>query len=160
MWGTVIFALDDVLADPKKRRCHIEKAKPDWRAYYRQDLVEEDAHVPAMVALCKQLGENNEIVLVTDRPMTVSEVTRRWLHGYGIPFDSILWRQEYGPEDAATHKIAAVRDLKAGGTLPWLAVDCDPSLVAGYRQMGVTTLSHGKFHPAAPIKVLVPKKST
>jgi len=140
MWGTVIFALDDVLANPKKRRCHIEKAHPDWRAYYRQDLVEEDAHVPAMVALCKQLAENNEIVLVTDRPMTVSEVTRRWLHDHSIPFDMILWRQSFNHEDGAAHKVQAARDLKAEGNLPWLAIECDPHIVAKYRQMGITTL--------------------
>jgi hypothetical protein len=142
MWGTVIFALDDVLANPKKRRCHIEKAHPDWRAYYRQDLVEEDAHFPAMVALCKQLAENNEIVLVTGRPMTVSEVTRRWLHGHGITFDMILWRQNYSPEDSTRHKLDAIQNLVAEGTRPWLAVDCDPNIMEGYRQLGITTLSH------------------
>jgi hypothetical protein len=136
----IIFALDDVLADPKKRRCHIEKAKPDWRAYYRQDLVEEDAHVPAMVALCKQLAENNEIVLVTDRPMTVSEVTRRWLHGHGIPFDMILWRQSLAPSDGIEHKLKVARNLGAEGLRPWLAIDCDPIVIGEYRRVGVKAL--------------------
>jgi hypothetical protein len=138
--GTVIFALDGVLANPKKRRVHIEKPLPDWRAYYRQDLIEEDAPVPAMMALCKQLAENNEIVLTTDRPITVSEVSRRWLKGYGVPFDMILWRQDRDPGDGAAHKIQAARELKAEGSRPWLAIEFDPHVVAEYRQMGIATL--------------------
>lgn len=140
MPGTVVFVLDGVLALPRKRRHHIEKQPPDWRAYFDQNLLDEDAPNRPMVALCQQLAETNEIILITERPIGVSEVTCKWLKGTGIPFDHIIWRQGRVQDPVGDYKITTMETLQSDGWRPWLIIDDDPVAAATYQRMGVCAL--------------------
>ena len=94
MSESVIFGLDGVLANNKHRLHHIEKDPPDWRAFYGQAVVEEDGGFNRMIQLCQQLSESNTIIILTERPIAVSEVTRRWLKWHGISREAVFTRQD------------------------------------------------------------------
>ena len=125
----VIFGLDGVLANNRNRLHHIEKDPPDWRAFFGQDAVEEDGGNHQMIKLCQQLSESNTIIILSERPIAVSEVTRRWLRGHGIPREAVFTRQDCKYDDVAEYKIGMMKYLKREGFSPRVFIDCDPAAV-------------------------------
>ena len=129
MTSSVIFGLDGVLANNQRRRHLIEKNPPDWRAFYDQGRIEEDFSNGSMIQLSRQLSEMNKIVIVTERPITVSEVTRRWLKEHGISYGAVITRQDRKHDCVAEYKIEMIRGLQREGCKPWLLIDCDPEVI-------------------------------
>mgnify|MGYP002529018731 CR=1 FL=1 len=129
MSESVIFGLDGVLANNKHRLHHIEKDPPDWRAFYGQDAVEEDGGFSPMIQLCQQLSESNTIIILTERPIAVSEVTRRWLKWHGLSREVVFTRQDRSYDLVADYKIEEMKRIKREGWKPWLVIDCDPEVV-------------------------------
>ena len=82
-----------------------------------------------MIQLCQQLAASNTIIILTERPITVSEVTRRWLKFNGIPTLAVYTRQDCKYDDVSAYKIRMMKRLKREGCSPWLFVDCDPAAV-------------------------------
>ena len=95
--SAVIFALDGVLANDTHRQPD-EGREVSWRQRYDQALIEEDPPIPEMVRLCQQLGEESDIVIVTERPITVSEVTIKWIRSHGLQYDGIYMNPHF-PSD-------------------------------------------------------------
>lgn len=93
MSRSVIFALDGVLANHEHRRVP-EGTDVPWREEYDQNRMEEDAPYRDMLKLCQQLGERNSILIITERPITVMEVTRKWLGGVDVEFDMLYMKQD------------------------------------------------------------------
>ena len=128
MTDCIIFGLDGVLANNKHRLHHIEKDPPDWRAFYGMAVVEDDGGYSPMIRLCLQLSESNKIIILTERPIAVSEVTRRWLRR-GIPSETVFFRQDCKYDGVSEYKIGMMKYLKREGFSPWLFIDSDPEAV-------------------------------
>lgn len=86
-----------------------------------------------MIQLCQQLSESNTIIILTERPIAVSEVTRRWLKWHGISREAVFTRQDRSYDLVADYKIEEMKRIKREGWKPWLVIDCDPEVVSQAR---------------------------
>ncbi len=126
--SAVIFTLDGVLANDTHRQ-PAKGQKMHWRQRYDQALIEEDHPFPEMIRLCRQLSEANGIVIVTERPITVSEVTINWMRSHGIKYDAIYMKQDLRECPADLSKIELIQRAKDARWNPWLVIDSDPKLI-------------------------------
>jgi hypothetical protein len=78
-----------------------------------------------MIAVLVRQGRTR----VTERPITVSEVTRRWLKERGVSYEAVITRQDRKHDCVAEYKIEMIRGLQREGCKPWLLVDCDPQVI-------------------------------
>ena len=134
MAGSVVFGLDGLLANHKHRLHHIEKDPPDYRAFYGQDVVGDDGGYKSMIQLCQQLAVSNTVIILTERPIAVSEVTRRWLKWHNIPRLAVYTRQDCKYDDVSAYKIKMLKQFRREGFKPWLVIDCDPEVVRQARR--------------------------
>ena len=139
MSGAVIFALDGVLANDEHRQ-PADGMEVPWRQRYAAHLIEKDRPILNMVRLCKQLSVANDIVIVSERPIAVSEITRQWISWQGIAFDAIYMKQDLKEQSPAVVKYAMIQECRTLGWKPWLVVDCDPEIIR--RLKGVSGM-HG-----------------
>jgi hypothetical protein len=122
--SAVIFALDGVLANDARRR-PAEGQKLLWRQRHDPNLIEEDPSFPNVVQLCKQLGTANDIIIISERPILVSEVTRKWIRRHGIRYGAIYMKQDVKDRPPADSKTELIRQVVDDKWKPWLLVDCD-----------------------------------
>ena len=126
--SAVIFALDGVLANDTHRQPD-EGREVSWRQRYDQALIEEDPPIPEMVRLCQQLGEESDIVIVTERPITVSEVTIKWIRSHGLQYDGIYMKQDLSECPADVSKLELIQRAQNDRWNPWLVIDNDQKVI-------------------------------
>ena len=126
--SAVIFALDGVLANDSHRQPDKDQ-EVSWRQRYDQALIEEDPPFPEMVRLCQQLGKESGIVIVTERPITVSEVTTKWIRSHGIEYDTIYMKQDLSECPADVSKLGLIQRAKDDRWNPWLVIDSDQKVI-------------------------------
>lgn len=133
----IIFGLDGVLADDSHRR-PADGREMHWREQYDQRIIEEDRPIRHMIRICKQLGETSPLVIVTERPIAVLEVTARWLNQHGIEFDMLYTKQDPKKCLPSETKLKLIHRAIKDKCNPWLVVDCDSSVIDeinGYRSI-------------------------
>ena len=136
----IIFDIDGTLADASHRLHHVTGGRKDWDAFFAA-MVDDACHEP-IADLYVQLARDNAIVICTGRPETYREVTEAWLRrtaGVG------RWAALY-MRPAADHrpdhfvKAEMLAKMREDGFEPWLAIDDRPSIVAMWRENGITCL--------------------
>ena len=133
----VVFGLDGTLVDTSRRRL-----EPETDAY-DPALLKLDVAIGPMVRLCRLLCESDSVLIVSNRPERVSELTRSWLGNNFIRSSGLFLRQNKDDHTAAEYKLAMLEYLMKDGYKPWLAIDSDATVVDAYRQTGLQTLLAG-----------------
>ncbi|MDX2484702.1 MAG: HAD family acid phosphatase [Pseudodonghicola sp.] len=138
----VIFDIDGTLAEfDADRLGHLVHGKTkQW-----QDFHEEMASAPLVEPVARLLrklkAQGDAVVLCTGRPEGWRGYTLAWLDAMGIPFDALYLRKQ--DEDLASDpdvKRSALGRIRTDGYRPWLVVDDRTSVVAFWREAGLTCL--------------------
>lgn len=138
----VIFDVDGTLAsfDADRLGHLVHGVEKDWSAFH--DAMADAPAVAPVVRLAQHLKAQGErIVLCSGRPDGWREATKAWLRREGIPFDAIYLRHaDEDPLPDPEVKSRALARIRADGFKPWLVVDDRSSVVAFWRQAGLTCL--------------------
>ena len=90
--ATILVDIDGTLADISERRKHLQKEKPDWKAFFVG--VEYDAPIQPIIDLVKNIQPFYHIVLITGRDDSLRTDTIAWLKRYGIAWDYLYMRPD------------------------------------------------------------------
>jgi hypothetical protein len=134
-WGTVIFALDGVLANDRRLQ-PANGEKVHWRERYDQRVLETLPAFQKMARLCQQLSERNAVTIISERPLAVSEVTRRWLRDRQIEFDLLHMKQDLEERPAADTKVELIKWALDDPCKPWMLFECSESVIRRVKGLG------------------------
>ncbi|CUH65059.1 polynucleotide kinase [Thalassovita gelatinovora] len=138
----VIFDIDGTLAefDAPQLGHLVHGATKQWDAFH--DAMATAPVIEPVVRLLTRLNAQGEaIVLCSGRPEGWRDHTAAWLATSGIPHDALYLRRH--DEDHASDpevKRSALDRIHADGYRPWLVVDDRSSVVAFWREAGLTCL--------------------
>jgi predicted kinase len=141
MTRAVIFDIDGTLADLSHRLHHISGGKKDWDAFFA--AMGGDAPILPVIELLKRLGRVDSIVLCSGRPDNYRETTQAWLDRQGIDaldYDALYMRAAGDTRPDHVVKAEILAGMREDGYEPWLAIDDRPSIVAMWREHGITCL--------------------
>ncbi len=137
---TVIFDIDGTLADASHRLHHILGKNRDWDAFFA--AMGDDPPVEPICDLLTYLPGKTAIVLCSGRPETYRTTTEEWLKKSAgiVRYDALYMRPE--GDHRADHIVKAqlLAGMREDGYEPWLAIDDRPSIVAMWRENGITCL--------------------
>lgn len=134
----VIFDIDGTLSDPTHRLHHVTGSRRDWGAFFAEmggDGLHEDVR---QLLLC--LEQEHEILLCSGRPDDYREVTEGWLTQHGISYAALYMRPAGDHRPDHEVKAQLLRGMCEDGYEPWLVIDDRPSVVAMWREQGLTCL--------------------
>lgn len=142
--AAVIFDIDGTLSDCTHRRGLVEHdssqgcwEKANWAEFFRR--IPLDPVVVPVRRLLLQLWPLNHVVLCTGRGEEHREITVQWLSKYGIPYSALFMRpaKDYRPDNVVKRELLEkIREMYE----PWLVVDDRNSVVAMWRDAGLTCL--------------------
>lgn len=137
--NTVIFDIDGTLADVTHRRALVECEKPDWKAF--NGAIGADTPHHTVVRLLWQLQwAGNKIVLCSGRDGQYRQLTEYWMLRNDIQYDALFMRSVGDRRKDHIIKVELLADIRAAGFNPWLVVDDRDSVVAMWREQGLTCL--------------------
>lgn len=140
MTRAVIFDIDGTLADATHRLHHVTGGRRDWDAFFA-GMADDTAIEPICDLLTNFIGKT-AIVLCSGRPEKYRGVTDEWLRRTAgiVRYDALYMRPD--GDHRADHVVKAelLARMRADGYEPWLAVDDRPSIVAMWRENGITCL--------------------
>lgn len=138
----VIFDVDGTLAhfDAERLGHLVHGIEKQWDAFHRE-MADSPAIEPVVRLLRHLRAQGERIVICSGRPQGWQHHTEAWLHRQGIPFDAVYLRHDH--EDLLPDpevKANALARIRADGFDPWLVVDDRSSVVAYWREAGLTCL--------------------
>ena len=147
---TVIFDIDGTLADASHRLHWVTGGKRDWPAFFA--AMNRDTVVAPIRELLWRLQHDNKIVLCSGRPEEYRETTEIWLNQNHV-LNAVLYMRATG-DYRADHIIKAelLTKMREEGYEPWLAIDDRPSIVAMWREHGITCLQCRDWNEAQKIE--------
>ena len=135
----VLFDIDGTLADLSHRLHHITRHPINWDAFFA--AVGDDAVIEPVRELAQALhGAGYRIILVSGRTDKVRDLTIGWLNANAIPFDALLMRREGDTRQDFIVKSELLDVILAEGHEILCVVDDRPSVVAMWRERGLTCL--------------------
>ena len=139
MAKAVIFDLDGTLADLTHRLHHIKSKPPNWDAFFA--ACGDDSLIEPIRDLVYLFGgQNYRILLVSGRSDQAREATEGWLATHTIPFHSLHMRRAGDYRKDSIVKSEILDALIAEGHEIAFVVDDRPSVVAMWRERGLTCL--------------------
>jgi predicted kinase len=151
MTKAVIFDLDGTLADISHRLHHIKNGSNNWDAFFAEcgnDSVIESIRELAQIVD----GQGYKIILVSGRTDKVYGQTIAWLAKHNVPFDELHMRRDGDYRQDFIVKSEILDNLLADGNDIAFVVDDRPSVVAMWRERGLTCLQCRDWEEAAPTK--------
>ncbi len=142
MSDCVIVDIDGTLADCHHRRRHINRSPKDWNKFLSPDLVAKDKLIAPVARLVNELVGNNTIIYASGRPDSLRETTMDWLISHDLwfhPYELYMRRRGDMRSDVVV-KREILRYIRADGFVPWLTIDDRSSVVAMWRDEGLTCL--------------------
>jgi predicted kinase len=135
---TVIFDIDGTLADVSHRRHFVAHGKREWGSFFAS--MHLDSVNDPVRRLNQMLDGRVAIVLCSGRPEDYRAVTEAWLAQWGVVYHRLYMRSS--GDHRADHVIKAelLEIMQADGFEPFLVVDDRPSVVAMWRERGLTCL--------------------
>ncbi|MFD8208005.1 hypothetical protein ACFV2S_16630 [Streptomyces sp. NPDC059695] len=130
-----VFDLDNTLAATAHRQHFLERRPKDWEAFFA--AAPADPPLEEGVALCREAGEECDVVYLTGRPERCRRATLEWLAEYGLPEGPVHMRRDRDFRPARVTKVEVLRRLAADRTVRMLVDDdlavCDAAEAAGFR---------------------------
>lgn len=117
----IICDIDGVLADPSHRQHYLDRAPPDWDAYFK--ACEQDAPIKPMCALIRHSAVYSNIAFMTGRPERVRRQTASWLQRWVKTPRHLYMRQDGDHAPEYEIKRALLKQVRADGLTPTLAFD-------------------------------------
>ena len=134
----IIFDIDGTLADASHRLHHIAGGKRDWAAFFAG--MDDDPAVEPIRDLLLLVGRDNRIILCSGRPENYRSVTEAWCRRHAIAHSALYMRPEGDMRPDHVVKAQLLAGMREDGYEPWLAIDDRPSIVAMWRENGITCL--------------------
>lgn len=135
----VIFDIDGTLAEVEHRRHFLEGDKPNWAAF--NAAIGDDMVSPNIHRLARTLrSSGNAIVLCSGRDGKFRRLTELWATFNQVHYDRLYMRAPGDKRKDHIVKMELLDQILADGFNPWLVVDDRSSVVAAWRDRGLTTL--------------------
>lgn len=151
MTKAVIFDIDGTLADLSHRLHHIQRHPVNWDAFFAE--VGNDAVIEPVRELAQALhGAGYQVILVSGRTDKVRDLTIGWLEAHAIPFDALHMRREGDYRQDFIVKSELLDVVLAEGYEILCVVDDRPSVVAMWRDRGLTCLQCRDWDEAPKIE--------
>ena len=151
----VIFDLDGTLFDPSHRLHHLDGEK-DWKAFH--DAMDKDPTIDAIAELARILYKATQfdagidaVLLVTARhdDPKYRRMTEEALHKHDIKHHKLYMRANDDTRPDHVVKAQILEHILDDGYEPMLAVDDRPSIIAMWREHGITALQCAPDEPGA-----------
>lgn len=150
MINAVIFDIDGTLADASHRLHHVTGDKRDWPAFFAA-MGDDPCHEPINDLARAMRHDGNQLVLCSGRPEDYRAVTEAWLLRYEVPWDDLYMRASGDTRPDHVVKAEMLRAMRKDGYEPWLVVDDRPSVVAMWREQGLTCLQCRDWNEAPKV---------
>ena len=139
---SVIFDIDGTLAqfDAERLGHLVHDEVKHWEEFHQAMALAPP--VASVVRLLRHLKAQGETILIcSGRPAGWQHMSEAWLRAQDIPFDGVYLRQpDEDPLPDPEAKRRALERIRADGHQPWLVVDDRSSVVAFWREAGLTCL--------------------
>ena len=144
----IIIDIDGTISDCEHRRHHVTGETKDWKSFFNHDLVMQDRLIEPVAKLINILCEHYTPVYVTGRSERDREITEKWLAKHDMPRASLWMRKlEDHRDDFVVKREILNLCIRANGLNPIFAIDDRNSVVAMWREEGITCLqvAEGNF---------------
>jgi predicted kinase len=149
MTKAVIFDIDGTLADLTHRLHHIQNGSRNWDGFFAEcgndTVIEPIRDLAVLIA-----RQGWKIILVSGRSDKVQEETKDWLGRSGVPYSELHMRPHGDYRQDFIIKSEILDRLNAEGNEIAFVVDDRPSVVAMWRERGLTCLQCRDWEEAPP----------
>ena len=138
----IICDIDGTLADLEHRRKFVETTPKNWDKFFEPERVKQDKLIEPVRSVIQSLQRDNAIIFVSGRREDLRSVTIDWLRKHGLWMHPFILRMRKMDDRRADTlvKQEILAELQEDGWKPWLAVDDRNSVVAMWREQGLTCL--------------------
>jgi predicted kinase len=151
MTKAVIFDLDGTLADATHRLHHIKNGSHNWDAFFA-GCVDDPVIEPIRELAILVAQQGYKIILVSGRSDAVQQETKEWLDRNGVPYSELHMRPAGDYRQDFIIKSEILDRILAEGNEIAFVVDDRPSVVAMWRERGLTCLQCRDWDEAKPAK--------
>lgn len=134
----VLFDIDGTLADLTHRLHHVTGDRRDWAAFFAG--MRDDGCYDEIRELAHIVAEKHAVILCSGRPDDYRAITQEWLARHDIPYRRLYMRAAGDTRPDYIVKAQLLRGIHEDGFEPWLVIDDRPSVVAMWRENGLTCL--------------------
>lgn len=145
----VIVDIDGTLSDTTHRIHHVTGPNRDWGAFFAA-MGDDPVHEPIRDVV-GSLDRDFDILLCSGRPETYRDVTVEWLNRHGIEWARLYMRPADDTRPDHIVKAQLLRGMRKDGFEPYLVIDDRPTVVAMWREQGLTCLQCREWNERAPI---------
>ncbi len=147
----VIFDIDGTLSDPSHRLHHVTGGNRRYDRFFAE-LGDDGVHDDIRRLLLIIEATADAIVLCTGRPENYRETTEAWLLSHGIIYAELYMRPAGDTRPDHIVKMQLLDGIREDGYEPWLVVDDRPSVVAAWREAGLTCLQCRDWNEPPEVK--------
>ena len=140
---TVICDIDGTLADLTHRIHHVRNGSHNWDAFFAE--ASGDSVIQPVADLVRDIFDKYRIILVSGRPEKTRADTIAWLGNAGIPYLELLMRPDGDYRQDFIVKSQILDTLLAEGHEIAFVIDDRPTVVAMWRERGLTCLQCRDF---------------
>jgi uncharacterized HAD superfamily protein len=137
----IIVDIDGTIADCRHRRKFVIDGARDWRSFYESMTEDESIEPVCIVATCLWAA-GHRIIITTGRPAQYFQHTIEWLNRKDINFHTIRMRSEWDYREDSIVKEEMLKELRAEGYDPKLALDDREPVVQMWRRNGIICLQN------------------
>ncbi|MBZ0186449.1 MAG: hypothetical protein K8F91_09400, partial [Candidatus Obscuribacterales bacterium] len=135
-----IVDLDGTLADCEHRRVYITREPKNWDKFFSPRLVLKDPLIEPVSRVVRLLSATETIVFASGRKESLRHVSIAWLRQHDLwtdPF-ALYLRPDGDFRSDTIVKMEMLGQIRADGYDPWLVIDDRSSVVAMWREQGLT----------------------
>ena len=148
---TIIFDIDGTLADVSHRRRHVQGGNKDWGRFFEEMV--NDPPLADVCLLAEMLGDHPlvnqgavKLFVFSGRPDTHRAQTEKWLSVHVRSLfekaEAILMRAGDDRRPDTEVKRDMLNHIRGQGYDPRLVIDDRPSVIAMWKEEGLTVLEH------------------